>query len=208
MNACENEALRVDLAYARNDNLLFGERIYRADAGLWLHKNLAAVVLEAARRCFRDHKCSFVLHDGLRTVEAQDKMLRTARVIKNPQWLAEPGLLSKPGAGGHPRAMAVDVSLVDENGQALDMGTPFDFLSDDPGPLRNPAHRQHTKLSRDAVRNRGFLTNAMMGAAESLNVALLPLPQEWWDFRLPKEIYEQYAPLSENDLPEEMRLME
>ncbi len=208
MNGCEGRALRADIAYARADNLLFAERIYRQDAQLWLHRDLAAIVLEAARRCFKDHGCRLILHDGLRTVEAQEKMLETARVKANPHWLAEPGLLSKPGAGGHPRGMAVDVSLEDENGRILDMGTPFDFLSDDPSPLRNPAHRQHTRLSRAAVTNRNILSNAMMAAAESLKIPLLPLPQEWWDFRLPKEIYELYAPLSDADLPPEMRMMD
>ncbi len=32
------------------------------------------------------------------------------------------------------------------------------------------------------------------------------LPQEWWDFRLPAEIFEQYAPLSDAELPPQMRM--
>lgn len=202
----KNEPLRVDLAYARADNLLFGEVIYKKEARLWLHPILANVVREAAQICFRQHGYGFILYDGLRTVDAQEKMLKTQRVLDNPHWLQEPRLLSPPGAGGHPRGMAIDVALEDEHGVLLDMGTPFDFLAEDASPAHNPAHRSYVRLTDDAARNRNILTHAMMNAAEKLNTPLVPLPQEWWDFRLPASVYEQYAPLSDADLPPEMRM--
>lgn len=198
-------ALRVDLAYARADNLLFGARIYRRDARLWLYKDLAEIVVSAAKT-LSAQGFRLILHDGLRTVEAQQKMLETQRVRDNPHWLREPRLLSPPGAGGHPRGMAVDVSLETLDGKLLDMGTPFDFLAADPAPERNAAHREHPHLSEEARKNRARLTEAMVNAAQELHVPLLPLPQEWWDFRLPKEVYEAYAPLSDADLPPEMRM--
>lgn len=199
--------LRVDLAYARGDNLLFGEPIYRPDAQLWLHKDLAAIVISAANRIHNQYGWRFVVYDGLRTTTAQAKMLKTQRVIDNPQWLQEPRLLSPPGAGGHPRGMAVDVTLEDDIGNLLDMGTPFDFLADDPGPEKNPAHRSHPNLTDAVRRNRDILTRAMMRAADDLGYELLPLPQEWWDFRFPASVYEQFAPLSDDDLPEDMRMV-
>lgn len=199
--------LRIDLAYAQADNFLFGEQIYRKDAQLWLHTDLAAVVLEASLRCHERTGCRLVLYDGLRTVEAQEKMLHTERVQQNLHWLEEPRLLSPPGVGGHPRGMAVDLSMEDDKGHLLDMGTPFDFLAQNPNPLHNPAHRQHVRLSRDVTRNRTLLTDFMMAAAEHLNIPLLPLPQEWWDYRLPASVYEQYAPISDKDLPPEMRMV-
>ncbi|MCF8495187.1 MAG: D-Ala-D-Ala dipeptidase [Alphaproteobacteria bacterium] len=198
--------VRIALDYARADNLLFGERIYRPDARLWLHKILAEVVLEASRLCHAAHGLLFVLHDGLRTVEAQQRMIETRRVRDNPHWLEEPRLLSPPGAGAHPRGMAIDVSLETEAGETVDMGTPFDFLAEDSSPEANPAHREHPFLSPLVRENRACLDASMRGAAEKLDIPLLPLPQEWWDFRLPREIYEQYAPLSDADLPEGMRV--
>jgi len=196
----------VDLAYAREDNFLFGERIYRQGAQLWLHEDLANVVLDAAKRVHRAMGGRLVLYDGLRVKDAQSAMLKTKRVRDNPQWLEEPRLLSPPGAGGHPRGMAVDVSIIDADEKLLDMGTPFDFLSDDPCPSVNAAHREHAH-PRDILNNRAILNDAMMGAAKHLDVALLPLPQEWWDYRLPHAVYESYAPLSDKDLPAHMRLM-
>ena len=204
----DKHPIRIDLAYAKGDNLLFGERIYREGAQLWLYEDLARIVLEAAKRCFERHGHIFVLYDGLRTVDAQARMLETQRVKDNPHWLEEPRLLSPPGAGGHPRGMAIDIGLMDAKGALLDMGTAFDYLAEDPGPLRNQAHRQHPKLSKDVIKNRGILNDAMIGAAEDLKTKILPLPQEWWDYRLPPEVYEQYAPLSDADLPANMRMMD
>ena len=156
--------LCVELAYARDDNLLFGQRIYRRDAQLWLHEHLARVVLEASKRVQNAIGGSLVLYDGLRVTDAQSAMLDTKRVRNNPQWLEEPRLLSPPGAGGHPRAMAVDVSVIDADGRLLDMGTDFDFLSDDPSPDHNAAHRDFDH-PQAIVGNRKILDEAMIGAA-------------------------------------------
>lgn len=198
--------LRVELAYARADNLLFAEQIYRADARLWLHKDLANIVLKASELCHDKHGLRCVLYDGLRTTDAQEKMLHTKRVQDNPHWLEEPRLLSPPGTGGHPRGMAIDLALETMEGELLDMGTPFDYLTEERGPNNNPAHRDYIHNEQISA-NRKKLEEAMMQAAEILDTPLLPLPQEWWDFRLPRETHEQYAPLADADLPPEMRCL-
>ena len=192
--------LVMDVAYAREDNYLFGERVYRPDARIWLYEDLAQVVLRAAEIAHEKDSVRFVLYDGLRTVDAQEKMLKTNRVADNPHWLQEPRLLSPPGAGGHPRGMAIDIGLMDEADELLDMGTVFDDLSE-------AAHRDYP-VSAEVAANRALLTDAMVQAAEALGVPLLPLPQEWWDFRLLPEISKQYVPLRDSDLPPEMRMVQ
>ena len=206
-------AFRVDLAYTRDDNLLFRERIYRRGARLYLHEKLAAIVIAASRTCFENYGLRFILHDGLRTVDAQEAMLRTERVRANPEWLSE-NLLSRPGTGGHPRGMAVDIGLENEKGEPVPMGTEFDFLALDSSPEKNPAHRDYKNLSQDARKNRTALTGSMLAAAKKLKTPLLPLPQEWWDFRLMPEFFNAYAPLAEasgkrrTSKSGEMRLMD
>jgi D-alanyl-D-alanine dipeptidase len=197
---------RVKQAYARDDNLLFGERIYRENAKFWLYKALAKIVCKAARTCYETHGLQFVLYDGLRTVEAQEAMMNTRLAKENPHWMIEPRLLSTPGGGGHPRGMAIDIGLEDDNGELLDMGCPFDFLAEASDPEHNPAHREY-QHSDEVRRNREILDNAMIGASESLGIPLTPLAQEWWDFRLPLSFYGKYTPLSESDLPEDMKMM-
>jgi zinc D-Ala-D-Ala dipeptidase len=197
---------RIELAYARKDNLLFGERIYRKDARLWLHKRLARVVFEAAGLA-QDAGYRLVLYDGLRTVEAQTKMLHSQRVKDNPHWLEEPRLLSRPGMGAHPRGMAIDAALEDEHGALLDMGTAFDFLAEEASAQSNPAHRAYIHLSDPVLRNRALLDGFMRQGAQNACETLVFLPQEWWDFRLPADIVSAYAPLRDADLPDDMRMV-
>jgi len=198
--ASEHSAIRIELAYAQNDNLLFQERIYRENASLWLHKSLAGIVIKAAKT-LKEHGYRLILYDGLRTIEAQRKMLQTEIVRHNPHWLEEPRLLSPPGAGAHPRGMAIDCSLETPDGILVDMGTPFDFLSENAEPEHNPAHRDHPYHPDQIIKNRSILNDAMTSAASELKTELVLLPQEWWDFRLPSHIYEAYEPLHDRDLP-------
>lgn len=193
--------IAIKLAYEQADNLLFGEQIYRTGAKLWLHKNLAKVVLSASHKVYKETGGMLVVYDGLRVVEAQEAMLKTQKVQENPQWLEEPRLLSPPGAGGHPRGMAVDLSIQDADGQLLDMGTPFDFLSSDPSPAVNKAHRDYGHPDHIKA-NRKILDDAMM------NASVMPLPQEWWDYRLMPDVYEQYAPITDAELPDHMKLLD
>lgn len=202
-----DEFYRVELAYSKDDNLLFGERIYRKDAKLWLHRDLANIVKIAAQKCLDAHGLRFVLYDGLRTIEAQEAMMQTRRVKANPHWLEEPRLLSPAGAGGHPRAMAIDISLETNDGELLDMGCAFDYLAENPHKDVNPAHREYAHPS-NILNNRKILNDCMSEAADELKLPLFPLPQEWWDFRMPNDYFNQYAPINERDLPEEMRLLD
>lgn len=200
----DSHALRVDLVYARDEAPNIFGKIYRDEARLWLHYELAQVVLRVA-----DMIAGYrlVLYDGLRTIEAQEKMAAAPIVRANPHWLEEPGrLLSPPGAGAHPRGMAIDVSLETLDGDLLDMGTDFDYLAEDSSATANPAHRDYAALTPAHRANRKLLDNLMMKAAQEYGLELLALPQEWWDFRLPPAFYERFAPLSDKDLPAEMRL--
>jgi D-alanyl-D-alanine dipeptidase len=162
--------------YARHDNQLLGEAIYKPDAKVWAHKDLAAITIKAAQLAHEAHGYTMILYDCLRTSTAQDKMAQTQRALANPHWMEEPRLLSPPGTGAHPRGMAIDVSLLDKRGILLDMGTPFDLMSENSAPEHNPAHREHPYLPNHVKANRASLDNAMMDAAKVLGLELMPLP--------------------------------
>lgn len=204
----EKYGFRVELAYAREDNFLFGERIYRKGAKLFLHKDLAAIVFYAARLVVEKYHVRFVLYDGLRTTDAQAKMIATRRVRENPQWLEEPRLLSPPGAGGHPRGMAIDIGLETLEGELMDMGTVFDFLAEKSDAAHNPAHRDYKGHGKTVTENRNILDDCIRHGAAHYGLPLFPLPEEWWDFRFPRSVYEEYAPLSDSDLPPDLRLVD
>ncbi len=201
-------SLRVDLVYARADHKenIFKAALYHPAARLWLHRDLAGIVLSAAALINERWDGVLVLKDGLRTIEAQAAMQDTAIVKANPHWLAKgpQRLLSPPGAGGHPRGMAVDVTVAGPDGAAWDMGTPFDYLTTDPAV--NPAARDYRDLPVPVLENRARLETAFLVAAAQAGHEILPLPSEWWDFRFPAAVSERFAPLSDANLPPEMRM--
>jgi D-alanyl-D-alanine dipeptidase len=200
--------VRVDLVYAQpehRDNM-FKCGIYKKGAKMWAHREFAPIVLRAAELCFKKTKWLFELKDCLRPTEAQAAMMETDIVKANPRWIQEPNrLLSPPGKGGHPRGMAVDIVLVTEDGREVDMGTPFDYLTRNPAD--NPAARNYTKFSKEILSHRQLLEDCMMQAASEAGRGLLPLPQEWWDFRFLPADSNLYEPVSDKLLPPDMRMM-
>lgn len=199
--------VKIQLVYAVGaPPNIFGQ-VYHENAKLWLHKELAQIVLLASLLIKKEKGWSLILYDGLRTLEAQEAMSQSDIVKNNPHWLQEPGrLLSPPGAGAHPRGMAVDLSCLDEQGELVDMGTEFDYLAENSNENRNPAHRSYIHLTETVKNNRDTLNQVMGQAAETVNIELLMLPQEWWDFRFPPHIYEQFEPLADEDLPADIKM--
>jgi D-alanyl-D-alanine dipeptidase len=205
--------IRVDTVYAKpahKDNM-FKAAIYRPDARMICHHQLLPVIINAADRLHAETGHYLAFKDCLRPLEAQQKIIESDIVRAHPEWLEEPRLFSPPGKGGHPRGMAIDVLIVDRNGDELEMGTPFDYLTTDKSI--NPAARDYTDFGRgdayneQVAQNRSLLTRVMMQAATDAGRELLPLPQEWWDFRFPNDYAAQYAAVSDADLPPSMRMM-
>ncbi len=86
--------------------------------------------------------------------------------------LSEPDYVVPIALGSnHSRGTAIDVTLIDENGHPLDMGTAFDEM-DDLSPL-SPG------TSQAAQRNRLLLNAIMFGGG------FKGISTEWWHFELP-----------------------
>jgi D-alanyl-D-alanine dipeptidase len=197
-----HEPLEIDLVYAipQHQENIFKTALYHKNARLFLHRDLARIVIAVSRSLHESHQWILVLKDGLRTIEAEHAAMATDIIKENPQWLEGPNVLfSKPGTGAHPRGMAIDVSVVHENGTGVDMGTAFDEMS-------AQSARDDKNLPSDVLQNRQHLEDAFIEEAAKLNLPMLPLPAEWWDFRFPRAYYEQWAPLSDADLPEDFRM--
>lgn len=201
--------IRIVLAYGLDKAPnIFGE-IYHPDARLWIYESLGRVVLRASKNIYDTHRLYMVIYDSLRTTDAQAAMMRTPIVQAHPQWLEEPNrLLSPPGAGAHPRGMAVDLGLMREDGSLVDMGTVFDHLAEISDAAHNPAHRDYAHLQDSHRQNREILNAAMLKGAEEEGIVLHLLESEWWDFRLLQDYYGEYSPLSDADLPPYMRMVE
>ena len=88
----------------------------------------------------------FRIFDALRPSEAQWALWAHS---PDPEFLADPRRGSP-----HSRGVAVDLTLVDRDGQALDMGTEFDAFT----PL---SHHGNLDVGAEAQRNRALLLGIM-----------------------------------------------
>jgi D-alanyl-D-alanine dipeptidase len=76
----------------------------------------------------------------------------------------------------HSRGSAVDLTIVDENGIELDMGTIFDYFHE-------RSHTQAAGLSSEQIKNRQLLLDVMK------RNGFKNYSQEWWHFSLVTEAF-------------------
>ena len=155
-------AFDVDLAlaYATPDNIT-GKPVYR-HARCYLHPD-AAEALARAIALARPLGYRFRVFDAFRPTEAQ-WVLWNCR--PDPEFLADPRRGSP-----HSRGVAVDLNLLDGEGQELDMGTSFDAFT----PL---SHHARLDVSLEAQRNRALLLGLMTAAGWDF------YRNEWWHYQL------------------------
>jgi D-alanyl-D-alanine dipeptidase len=85
--------------------------------------------------------------------------------------------VSNPRNGSlHNFGAAVDLSIVDENGIELDMGTPYDYFGELAYPREENRLVKEGKLSHLQALNREILRNVMHEAGFS------GITTEWWHF--------------------------
>ena len=86
--------------------------------------------------------------------------------------------VSNPGRGGglHNYGLAVDVSIVNENGEALPMGTEVDHLGIEAHITHEVELVKSGRISKEAYQNRLLLRQVMKDAG------FRTLNSEWWHF--------------------------
>ena len=150
----------IELAYATARNIT-GAPVYR-QAICYLNDE-AAGLLRRAVDLARPLGLRLKIFDALRPSEAQ-WVLWNAK--PDPEFLADPRRGSP-----HSRGAAVDVTLIDGTGTALDMGTDFDAFT----PL---SHHGNLGVSEAAQRNRHLLLGLMTAAGWDF------YRNEWWHYQL------------------------
>ena len=152
--------VEIALAYATADNIT-GKVIYR-QAACYLHEK-AAGKMKAAVALAAPLGLRFKIFDAYRPSEAQWKL-----------WGAFPSeeFVANPRRGSpHSRGVAVDLTLIDADGRALDMGTGFDEMS-------ALSHHARTDIPAEAQRNRFTLMGIMSAAGWDF------YKNEWWHYQL------------------------
>lgn len=156
----ESHGVVLDIAYATSGNFT-GKPVY-ARPGCYLHTD-AAAKLRAAADLAKPLGLRLKIFDAFRPSEAQ-WVLWNFR--PDPEFLADPRRGSP-----HSRGVAVDLTLIDGDGDELDMGTAFDAFT----PL---SHHANTAVPLAAQRNRFLLLGLMSAAGWDF------YGNEWWHYQL------------------------
>jgi D-alanyl-D-alanine dipeptidase len=116
---------------------------------------------------------SLIIYDAVRPRKVQKIMWDIIQVPKEEKTK----YLSNPISGSlHNYGAAVDVSIIDERGTELDMGTKYDYFGELAYPEKEEQMIKEGKLTYKQIENRKLLRNSMEQAGFS------PLETEWWHF--------------------------
>jgi len=169
--------VKVDLRYASENNFL-KRSVYGDFHQCFLHR-IAAEKLRKAAKELQEEKPGWKLlaFDCLRPRSVQEKLFAVVKGTPQQPYVADPR-----SGSIHNYGFAIDLSLEDESGREVDMGTPFDGFT----PLSQPNHEREYlkagKLTKDQIEHRFILRNLM------LHAGFVQLPIEWWHYdALPKE---------------------
>ena len=161
----------VDLRYGSKRNLL-GKDVYDGFSRALLHREAAAKFRVASRRLGeREPSLRCLVFDALRPQTAQVAFWEIVRGTPQQPFFADPAKGSV-----HSYGFAIDVSLASATGEELDLGTPFDDLTDLAGPAHEARMLTEGRLSREQQGRRLTLRSVMEEAG------FLQLPHEWWHY--------------------------
>jgi D-alanyl-D-alanine dipeptidase len=163
--------LVIKMPYATYENFS-GHDLYCGIQRAFLHKNAMRKLRYAASLLSKqkpDYK--FILFDAARANHAQEAL--RAQVRGTP-WQH---FVSSPLKGSiHAYGMAVDIGLLDENGELVDMGLPYDSFAFYAGKRGEQQALGQGLLTAEQVKNRELL-RLVMGQS-----GWISLSSEWWHF--------------------------
>ena len=165
------DGINVELRYATANNFV-GRDLYLLIDCAWLHRH-AAEGLEKSVAWLVQQRSGLrpLVLDALRPQRVQEQLWQA---LQGTELLA---YLANPVRGSiHSFGMAVDITLVDREGRELDMGTPFDDLTERSHPALEDAMLARGELNAAQIANRQLLRDAMAhGGFKGIN-------SEWWHF--------------------------
>ena len=161
----------VDLRYGSLNNILQKD-VYEGYQRAILHK-IAAEKFKRATELLgqQQPKWKFILYDALRPQSAQIQFWALVKGTPMQNFFADPARGSI-----HSFGFAIDIGLLDETGNEVDMGTPFDDLTELSAPKLEQDFLASGKLTRLQVENRKILRSVMVEAG------FIQLSFEWWHF--------------------------
>ncbi len=179
-----DDEIEVLLKYATEDNFV-GQNMYGTLRKAFFRPHFAKKIIEAQRLLRERHpNYSLLIYDAARPLSVQKRMRKAVEGTPLTAYVAD-------GARGgrHNYGVAVDLTIIDGNGQPLDMGAPFDHFGREAwiGTDKNTTlasykayvewQRKEGIISDEAARNRTLLLEVMDA------VGLRPYAKEWWHYQ-------------------------
>ena len=169
-----DKSIKVSLMYSRQDNFT-GVILYSQLHHAYLHPKAAKALAKAQSLLKKLHPgWSLVVFDAARPMSVQQKMWDCVRNTPKNIYVSNPA----HGGGLHNYGLAVDISICNETGDTIHMGTPIDYMGRKAHITNEQQMLSAGKLTKQAVRNRQLLRRVMRDAG------FRPLPSEWWHFNL------------------------
>lgn len=161
----------IELKYATTSNFM-NENVYNEFNRAFLQSH-AAEKLQKAVLKLKELKPNykFIIYDVLRPRSVQWKMWNRVKGTDQEQYIANP-----VEGSSHNYGMAVDLSIVDEKGQVLDMGSGFDEFDEISQPKYEARFIAENRLSSIHIENRNLLRTCME------TVGFRQFTTEWWHF--------------------------
>jgi len=155
----EADGIEVEMKYASKDNFMKA-KVY--DCGRCFLRPEAVVILKKINKELSEkHGYRLKVFDCFRPQPYQERLWK---IMPDPDYVTPPQKGSM-----HSRGLAVDLTIVDADGDELDMGTPFDFFGEE-------AHQDYTKHSEVINENRALLKTTME------KYGFKSIRTEWWHY--------------------------
>ena len=171
-----DSSLVLDIRYATENNFM-KQKVYPCAKAL-LRKVAAKAIFEANEK-FKEKGYRIKVYDGYRPLSVQWILWNTTT---NKNYVANP----RKGSN-HNKGCAVDMTLVDEQGNELNMGTEYDFFGKE-------AHHTFTDFPKETkneiLKNRTLLKSIMA------SVGFSSISNEWWHYN-----FKIKYPVSDTPLP-------
>ena len=170
----EDPTIKVSLMYSRPDNFT-GKILYKDLKEAFLHPQAAKALAKAQKELKRLRPdLSLIVFDAARPMSIQQQMWDVVKGTSKNIYVSNPA----NGGGLHNYGFAVDVSICDEKGDKIPMGTLIDHMGKEAHPEYETSMLAKGKISKEAVNNRKLLRRVM--SAGGFRV----LKTEWWHFNL------------------------
>jgi len=151
-------SILLDLRYATTDNFM-EEKVY--ECGRCFLRPAVAKAIVKAHQNLQKQGMGLKMFDCYRPRPIQWKLWNK---VPNPKYVADPRKGSM-----HNRGAAIDLTIVDENGEQLDMGTKYDYFGKEGWTF-------YKDLPEEVLNNRKLLRETLA------KVGLKHIKTEWWHF--------------------------